>query len=231
MFIYQIYFKVFLLQSISQEDSLAAIASFIDHVLIKDKRWEKVHNQNQYKEYCFNSFFRPESDGIYKKEKVYQIMIRTINPKLAQYLAENLPKHDNPFMKGLVCNVIRISQKHITTLYSITPVVVKGENQKYWRDELSFTEFDNRLKVNLLKKYRSLLQLEMNESFQLHTLLEIKNHSPIAVPYKGIKLLADKIQMQVADNSQAQNLAFLALGVGLGEMNARGMGFVNAHFM
>lgn len=230
MKVFQTYLKVFLLKDIKQEDALQIIASYIDHILVENPRWEKMHNENCFKGYCFNSLYPQESDGIYKKERVYQIIIRSVNLKLMQYLEENLPKHENSFMKGLICNCTIIQQKHITTLYSITPLIVKGKNQNYWRDEMNIAEFDERLKINLVKKYRVFVNPDLTDDFELHTLLEFRNRSPIAVPYKGIKLLADKVQMQIAENDIAQRLAFLALGTGAGELNSRGMGFVNAHF-
>lgn len=59
----------------------------------------------------------------------------------------------------------------------------------------------------------------------------MKNHKPIAVPYKGRKLLGDKICFQAAENEQAQALLYMALGTGLGEMNARGCGFANYRYL
>ena len=230
MKVFQTYLKVFLLKEIKQEDALNVIASFIDHVLVKNPAWEKMHNENCFKGYSFNSFYPQESDGVYKKERVYQVMIRSVNLKLLQYLDENLPKHENLFMKGLICNSTVLQQKHVTTLYSITPLIVKGKEQSYWRDEMNVAQFDERLKINLVKKYRAFVDPDLTDDFELHTLLEFRNRSPIAVPYKGIKLLADKVQMQIADNDIAQKLAFFALGVGVGELNSRGMGNVNAHF-
>lgn len=231
MNVFQLYLKVFLMREIKQEYSLMEIASFIDEVLVKNPQWAKLHNENCYKNYCFNSFYKPEPDGKYRKEQVYQIMIRSVDRNLMQYLEENLPKHENASMKGLVCSVTIVKQRHIKALYSITPVVVKGPGQTYWRDEMDFAQFGQQIKVNLIKKYQGLLGGEINENIELFTLLELTNRTPIAIPYKSVKLLADKVQMQIADNLVAQQLAFMSLGTGAGTMNARGYGFVNAHFM
>lgn len=51
------------------------------------------------------------------------------------------------------------------------------------------------------------------------------------MPYKNINLLGDKIVLEVAQNHQAQELAYLALGVGLLENNSRGFGFVNFKYL
>ena len=70
-----------------------------------------------------------------------------------------------------------------------------------------------------------IIKKKIDEDFDLYTVIELKNKKPIAMEYKSIKLLGDKVQIQVADNKRAQDLWYFALGVGLGEMNARGCGF------
>lgn len=231
MQVYEIRFKVFLLQMLKQEESLSAVASFIDGVLVQESTWEQIHRENRFKFYCHNAPYPIEEDGIYKKEQVYQIIIRSVNKELVEYLAEKLPKYDDDLMKGLICDLRILPKRHITELYSITPVIVKGSDKGYWRDSMTFEGFEERLKINLIKKYNELEQMKLEEDFMLHTRLELKNKQPIAVPYKEIKLLADKVQIQVAENPTAQKLAYMALGTGLCEMNSRGMGFVNCHFL
>ncbi len=44
---------------------------------------------------------------------------------------------------------------------------------------------------------------------------------------KDVKLLGDKVKLQVCDSPDAQLVSYLTLGYGLGEINARGCGFVN----
>lgn len=54
---------------------------------------------------------------------------------------------------------------------------------------------------------------------------------PVPAVYKNVKLLGDKIRLSVADNEAAQNLAYMSLGTGLGEMNSRGFGFINYRWL
>ena len=68
---------------------------------------------------------------------------------------------------------------------------------------------------------------EINEDFQLYYQINFKNKVPVSRKYKGIKLLGDMIELEIAENDNAQKLAMLAIGAGLLEMNARGFGFVN----
>lgn len=230
-YVFELRLKVFLLQNINQKDAYSAIASFIDGTLTCNEKWARMHNENRYKNYCFNLFYKLEENGIYKKEGVYQILIRSTDKELIEYLSNKLPKYDNQWMKGLVCECRIMPRKHITSLYSITPVIVKGRENGYWRDNMTFEDFEERIKVNLIKKYAAIEQTKLDENFELHTLLELKNQGIITVPYKNIVLLADKIEMHIANNESAQKLAYMALATGVGEMNSRGFGFVNCHYM
>ena len=50
---------------------------------------------------------------------------------------------------------------------------------------------------------------------------------PVPIIYKGRKLVGDKVELQVANNEKAQNIAYMLLGTGLLENCARGCGFLN----
>ena len=44
--------------------------------------------------------------------------------------------------------------------------------------------------------------------------------------FKDITFLGDKIRLSISDNKTAQELAYMALGTGIGEINSRGAGFL-----
>lgn len=96
---------------------------------------------------------------------------------------------------------------------------------------MSLEEFEKRLKDNLIKKYKFFTGNDIDENLPLYNLIEFKNKVPVKMPYKSINLLGDKIVLEIAQNKQAQELAYLALGVGLLENNSRGFGFVNFKYM
>ncbi|MFR1889198.1 MAG: CRISPR-associated endoribonuclease Cas6 [Anaerostipes caccae] len=95
----------------------------------------------------------------------------------------------------------------------------------------SLQEYEKRLTVNLVKKYNAFCDTKINEDFEFIRMIEVKNRTPITVSYKKIKLLGDKIALKVADNELSQELSYMTLGTGLGEINARGAGFVNYRWM
>ena len=105
-------------------------------------------------------------------------------------------------------------------------MILKTE-QGYWKNSIKTEDFEKRLKTNLIKKYKDITGEEINEDFQLYYQINFKNKVPVSRKYKGIKLLGDMIELEIAENDNAQKLAMLAIGSGLLEMNARGFGFVN----
>lgn len=120
---------------------------------MQDVKWGRMHCENQFKYYSFNAPFPIAENGIYRKNQVYQILIRSVNRELIEYLAQKLPKYDNAFMKGLTSELRLIAKRHIAELYSITTAIVKGSEKGYWRDSMSFEGFEERLEINLVKKY------------------------------------------------------------------------------
>lgn len=156
--------------------------------------------------------------------------IRTVDLELAKYFKLVYVDNHTKEIKGLVAEIKVLPKKLLETVYTLTPMIIKTE-KGYWKEAINFTEFEQRLKVNLIKKWNAYHNEKIDENFDLYTMIELKNKKPIAMEYKNIKLLGDKVQIQVADNKRAQDLWYFALGVGLGEMNARGCGFLNYRWL
>ena len=226
MNVFQIKLKIFILKNIPIEDSQEIVSAFIDGGLSKDNRLLELHESNKFKGYCFDAPYPLEEDKIYKKDKIYTLTIRTIDKELADFFANKLVNEFNANIKGLTSEVRILPKKHIEKLYSITPAVMKNEDG-YWKNKIKLDEFEKRLKVNLIKKYNSIANSKIDEDFQLYSTIEFKNRKPISIKYKNIKLLGDKISLNITENETAQELAYMSLGTGIFEMNARGYGFVN----
>lgn len=203
----------------------------------KNESLLELHETNCYKQYCFDQPYPLEKDGIYKEGKVYTVRVRTVSDKLAQYFADYLANHYNHQIKGLTVEIMIIPQKFISQIFSITPVVIKCDGTEsgrqvkgYWKKCISFEQYEERLKSNLIKNIID-WQGKNRRRFWFIPADWIENYKPIAVPYKGRKLLGDKVCLQAAENEQAQALLYMALGTGLGEMNARGCGFANYRYL
>lgn len=225
--VYELRLKLYTLADITYEDMLSVETAFIDSALAKDEIWREFHETNCFKVYVLNGMYPLEKDGIYKKDHIYTIIIRTVNPELASYFSNILRNHYTDKLKGLTVENRIIHKKLISELYTLTPVIIKSDNG-YWRDKMSLDEYERLLKENLIKKYNEFTNQKINEDFELYTYIKFINRKPIANLYKEkIKLLGDKISIKIADNNMAQELAYFALGTGLGTTNARGFGYCN----
>ena len=224
--IYKIKIKVYMLEDVSFNDIQKKITAFLDLSFLVDDELVKKHKENNYKWYTYDLLYPFEQDRVYKKDKIYTLTIRTVDRKLADFfLNKSINAYSNE-MKGLTGKISIIPRKHIEQIYTLTPVVMKNE-EGYWRRCMSLEKYEQRLKTNLIKKYNTFKGEKINENFELYNSIEFLNKKPVAIKYKNIKLLGDKIRLHIAENPTAQKIALLALGTGIGEMNARGFGFVN----
>lgn len=204
---------------------------FIDSVLTENNEFLSYHTSTQYKGYVHDLLYPIEETGIYKKNKVYTMRIRLIEEKLVHYIMGRLSFHETKEIQGVGGKIKIIPKRDIQRIYSITPIILKSPGLGYWRGHMTLEEFEKRLKENLIKKYKFFTGKDIDESLPLYDLIEFKNKVPVKMPYKNINLLGDKIVLEVAQNHQAQELAYLALGVGLLENNSRGFGFVNFKYL
>ncbi len=217
--------KIFVLKDIPVNEIQSELASYIDTAFAGQKLLE-FHEANYYKQYCFSGLWPIEKDGVYKSDRIYTVTIRTVDKKLAQHFLEKLRNHYTETLKGLTTEIKIVPKKIIGEMYSLTSIIEKTD-KGYWKNSMNLSQFEKRLFENAVKKYNQYTKEKMNEDFQLYTSLRFLNKVPVCNSYKGIKLLGDKIHLQIADNKQAQELAYFMLGTGIGEMNSRGYGFCN----
>lgn len=226
MQVFELNIKVYLLKDIMINEVQNYLSYFIDNQLVNDSEFEKLHNENTYKYYTFDSLYPLAQDGIYKANLVYNFRIRTIDTSLAKFLLDMLPKSRTEEFQGLVGEIKILKPGLIKKLYCLTPAVTKTDSG-YWKGIISIEDYENQLKINLIKKYNQWMHCKLDEDFQFHYQIHIKNKIPVARKYKNITLLGDMLELEIAENDNAQLLAWMAIGTGIFEMNARGFGFVN----
>ncbi|GAA0741528.1 CRISPR-associated endoribonuclease Cas6 [Clostridium oceanicum] len=217
---------VMLKKDIYFEDSGYVIGKNINKSMLLDKDLKEVHPKKEYKNYVFNSFYPIERDKFYKKDRLYIFKIRGLSDEFMQKIDRCLSN-----LKSDDFNVISISKKsidkrHIKELYTQTPLIITVDNNPWLQTSGDLELFKSRLEDNLEKKYKSFFNEDIDVKGKFIKSIEFKNRKPMHFNYKGIKLLANKVSIQVQDNEEAQKLAFLARAVGLGEKNsAIGAGF------
>lgn len=230
MQVYQIRIKLYMLTDVALNRIQTNLTAFIDKGFLENEELLQMHEENRFKNYCYDLPYPVEKDKIYKKGKIYTVTVRTIDPKLAKYFQEVCVNSYTDEVKGLTSEIRIIPKKVIDSLYTLTPVILK-DDKGYWRKHMQLAEFENQLKVNLVKKWNTFTGEKLSEDFSLYMLLEFLNETPVPMEYKSIKLLGDKIRLQIADNETAQKLAYMALGTGLLSMNSRGAGYVNYRWL
>lgn len=230
MKVLEIRLNIFILKDIISRDIQEKLSELIDKSFLKDQYLKELHKKNNFKNYCFDLPYPIEKDKIYHKNVIYSFRIRTINIELAKHFSDVLVNEYTDYIKILNSEVKIIPRKYIEKIYTLTPIVIKDKNG-YWKKNLSLKDFEKRLFVNLIKKYKNATGMELNEDFILYKKIEFMNKKPISINYKNIKLLGDKISLEIENNKEAQELAYLAIGCGILENNARGLGFVNFRYL
>lgn len=229
MQVFEISIRVKLKQEIHSEHALEYIGSLLDSLLCKSG-FEKLHEENQYKNYCFNSFYPIEDSRVYQQGKSYVFQVRTVDAELASLFSSCILHRESKALTILTTQIKIIPKHFIEKIYSITPCIMKNETG-YWRKTGELELFERRLKENLIKKYNSITGKKMKEDFQLYTSLNFKNKGPVSCAYKKIHLLGDKVELYPGNSREAQELMYMALGTGILETNARGYGFVNYQWL
>ena len=218
--------KVYLLKNINSNESNCFISELIDSVLAKDEKYLKMHKDIGFKSYCFNNLYPMEKDYVYKEGNIYTFKIRSIDKDLVEYIQKNIKNAYTKAIKVLTATSKLVPKKHIDKVFSITPIILKFEDG-YWRGSHSVGDVEDRIIGNLKKKYEQHFGIELPKDIEIFNSISFKNKEPIPTKYKNIWLLGDKIEFKVSNNPIAQELLYFALGVGLGEMNARSFGFTN----
>lgn len=230
MGITEIYCKVYVMENLTKEEVTIELNKLIDTAIMQTEEMQPLHISREYKFYCFSGLKPIEFDGVYKKGNIYTFVLRTVDEKLAQYFKATLAQQYTKSLKALTVEVKVVRRKLIEKIYTLTPVILKFDTG-YWRSKCSEETFEKRIRENMIKKYNTFNNIELDEDFELFNHIKFDNQKPVAFHYKDVTLLGDKVTLEIATNDSAQQLAYLAIGSGLGEMNARGAGFINFKYL
>ena len=137
-------------------------------------------------------------------------------------------------------SIDKIDQFFIKELYSATPVIVserKDDNgrQLYWSMDYNgdIEILQNQLQKNLEKKLKLFYPDDRDIMDNFIDKIEIKNQKPQSIYFKTVRnqkeklvrLIGNKFKIVPKKDDLSQKLAFLSLGVGLGEKSSFGGGF------
>ncbi len=236
---FQLECKIYLKRDIYFLDSFDVLSKFVSFSLCQIKDYEKLHNENRFKNYCFSTISPPQKDRVYKKGTIYGFTIRALDKKFIKKLANALRENiNNPHIQVLNTQFKKIKQFPIREIYSISPCITTVDNQEgkqiFWtiKEDGDIVKLAKQLQDNLEKKYKAFYKKELKAKQNFIQLLAIKNQKPQSIFFqkdaRKIRFFGNKFQIVVNEDKVSQKLAFLALSCGLGEKQSYGGGFVNA---
>jgi CRISPR-associated endoribonuclease Cas6 len=241
MKIFELKCEAYLKSDIDLKNSFDVLSKFINHSIYKNEICEQNDKNNHIKNYCFGNFYPTESDRIYKKNRVYGFVIRSINEDFIDALSGSLKQNiNNSFISILKITKKQIEQFFIKELYTVTPVIVTDKidesgRQLYWSLDYNgdMIALQKQLQNNLKRKLKQFYPEDIEVSNNFIHEIEIKNQKPQSIYFKKfknskeqlIRLIGNKFAIIPKSDDLSQKLAFLSLGVGLGEKSSLGGGF------
>ena len=216
---------VLLKQNFKNEETYEKISNLISYAMLKDKNLKEIHEKNTYKNYVFCSLYPVQKDGIYKQNNIYSFDLRGLEFSKIMKLKQVLANAENEYFKIIQINLQNHEQIEINKLVTLTPAIITTPKGDYdIKDDMNLVK--NRILANIQKKYKNIYNTEINVDF----IKEIKktNRQPIKIPYKNVNILGNKFEIDVKEDPMSQNLAYLALTVGILEKNSLGFGFCMA---
>ena len=216
---------VLLKQNLKNEETYEKISNLISYAMLKDKNLKEMHEKNTYKNYVFCSLYPVQKDVIYKQNNIYSFDLRGLEFSKIMKLKQVLANAENEYFKIIQINLQNHEQIEINKLVTLTPAIITTPKGDYdIKDDMNLVK--NRILANIQKKYKNIYNTEINVDF----IKEIKktNRQPIKTPYKNVNILGNKFEIDVKEDPMSQNLAYLALTVGILEKNSLGFGFCMA---
>ncbi|MBP9615729.1 MAG: CRISPR-associated protein Cas6 [Aliarcobacter sp.] len=239
MKIFELKCKAYLKTNIELKSSFDVLSKYLNYSIYQNEIYK--NKDTSIKNYCFGNFYPTESDKIYKKNNVYEFVIRSIDEEFIDELEKAIILNmNNSFLIVLSAVKKEIDQFFIRELYSATPVIVSQKKddtgrQLYWSLDYNgdMEILQNQLQKNLEKKLKLFYPDDMDVSNNFIDEIEIKNIKPQSIYFKTIRnqkeklvrLIGNKFKIVPKKDDLSQKLAFLSLGVGLGEKSSFGGGF------
>lgn len=196
--------------------------NLINNAMLYDETLREIHKRNEYKFYTYSSLNPIEKDKIYKKDRIYIFKVRSINKVFLANLNRVISLTEEN-VKIIATQVKSYSQKLITKLTTLSPVVATIKENRYWRKEDGLSEIINRMCKNAVRKYNQYFNTQLPEETIFIQSIAQTNLKPIKIPYKQGNLIGNKFVMEVKMDKLSQDLAFFMKATGALEKNTIGM--------
>lgn len=212
-------------QDITNDEMYSFLNNLINNAMLYDEKLREMHERNEYKFYTYSSLNPIEKDRIYKKDRVYIFNIRSINKIFLANLNRVLPLTEEN-VKVIATQIKSYSQKFITKLTTLSPVVTTMKESKYWKKEDGLQELIARMCKNAVRKYNQYFNTQIPEETIFIQAITQTNLKPIKIPYKQGNLIGNKFVMEIKNDKLSQDLAFFMKATGALEKNTIGCGYL-----
>ncbi len=216
--------------------------------MLKDGRYNELHNKKGYKFFCYSNIFPIENN---KQGSVKNLLISSPNENFISAVKESLEKTKREDklinigeMSFKIENILalNLTLKRGCKLIAATPIVIRipsytydaygiksDKKYTYWRKEHSFNAFVKQLNDNIIKKYNYFHNTDIKEIFLFEQFVfkkTIVNH--VVIDGKEQKFIGSiwEFIFTHLEPEQRKVLEF-GLDAGFGERNSFGFGFVN----
>ncbi|MFZ5351941.1 MAG: CRISPR-associated endoribonuclease Cas6 [Bacillota bacterium] len=204
------------------------LTELVNGAMHLDKELAQKHSMKGYKLYSFGNLYPIEKDKQYKAGKVYLFRIRSLEQSFIEKIAMHLPNTKNSSFRVLAIEKKEHRQRYISMLQTLTPAIATVDN-KCWIPGDDFMLLQQRIQMNLEKKYKAFYGESPIPSQCFIQHLELLNKKPISIKYKDTSLIGNKLRIFVREDETSQKLAFIALATGILEKNSSaGFGFCSA---
>lgn len=212
-------------QDITNDEMYSFINNLINNAMLYNEQLRSMHEKNQYKFYTYSSLNPIEKDRIYKKDRIYVFNIRSINKVFLANLKRVLPLAEAN-AKIIATEIKSYSQKFISKVTTLSPVIATMPEKKYWKKEDGLEELTTRICKNAIRKYNQYFNVNIPEDTIFIQSIAQTNIKPIKIPYKQVNLIGNKFVMEIKTDKQSQDLAFFMKATGMLEKNTIGLGYV-----
>ena len=159
--------------------------------------------------------------------------LRSLNNNFANSIANILKKFQNEYFNVIAVEKNIRAKRTIESLISLTPIIITEKGSRGIKNDITTSCTPDAILTNLIKKYNSFndTNISLEDVGEMFLLSQVTS-KPLGMNYKGIKLIGLKYNFHIASNSLAQDLAFFAEAIGLGEKtSAIGSGFCHAVYL
>lgn len=232
MKVYELTITLLLKKDIHYQGINEALGSYMNRCMLHDDKLSNLHREKGQKGYVFSGLYPVEAKTkVYQEGKVYVFRVRSLKKVFTDKLGKCMRKQQDSVFHTIAIEERFYGRRTIQDLYSVTPFIVTVEGGPWLQTTGNLDVLLERLNSNAEKQYQDIFQEKLASNNFIQR-IEFINQKPMAMSYKNVRLLGNKVRLEVNSDPDSQKLAYTVLGGGLAEKGSSvGAGFCFANFV